>query len=291
VKQKMRLIVRTAVVITVIICLLAFSGVPALAANTANIAADFNAKKSPPRIVSITPASTSVLCTPDGTTTLRFTVRGFCSDGYQDLAKITAQIYKGTTATPAGALITVTANTPVDSKQADFTVDVIFQHYWMHGSDYAVTFRLFDQGGMTDTKASVAITYEPATGIAMDSTPTLLSFGDLNYTESSTATTNFHNSANTPISVAATAPSWTSDDPLASSILISSLQGKTTGAYAPMPIAAFGTSGVGTLSPGDGAPPASVTTTWQMTVPPETPTFVLVGEYSTTITLTATATG
>jgi hypothetical protein len=287
----MRLIVRTAVVITAIICLLAFSGVPALAASTANIAADFNAKKSPPRIISITPQTTSVQCTPDGTTTLRFIVRGFCSDGYQDLAKITAQIYKGTTATPAGTLVTVTANTPVDAKNADFTVIVTFHYYWMHGTDYGVNFRLFDQGGMTDTQAYSPITYEPMVGIAMDSTPTLLSFGDLNYTESGTATTNFHNSANTPISVAATAPSWTSDDPLASSILISSLQGKTTGAYAAMPITAFGTSGVGTLAPGDGAPPASVTTSWLMTVPPETPTFVLVGTYSTTITLTATATG
>ena len=186
--------------VVAVVCILAFSSMPALAASTANIAASFNTKASPPRIISITPASSSVLCTPDGTTTLRFTVRGYCSDGYEDLAKVTGQLYKGTTATPAGSIVTVSTKTMIDVKNADFTVNMTFPYYWLHGTDYAVTMKLFDQAGKTDTKASATITYTSATGVSMDSTPTLLNFGDLNYTESGTATTNFHNSANTPIS-------------------------------------------------------------------------------------------
>lgn len=290
----MRFLPNVVVVAIAIVCVLAFSSVPALAANTGTINAIFNADNTGPQIISITPMSASVPCTPDGTTTLRFTVR--CSDenGYQDLSRLEAQLYKGAI---AGPLVTVTTNTPVpgNPKEADYTVNIEFQYYWLHGADYTVKFTLYDTAGLTDTKTSGVITYEPAAGITVEHAPVTLNFGQLTYGKTSVPPQPavIHNSANTPISVGATAPDWKSSLSYGSPVPISSLYGGGNGAppaFVPMPIAILATSGVGTFG-SPGTPPAPITTSWYEVVPAKSPGFVLAGTYTTTITLTATSTG
>jgi hypothetical protein len=274
-----------------IICLLAFSSVPALAAK---IPGQFTAKNDKPKIDTITGA-TSVECNPDGTATLSFTVRCSDANGYQDLSKLEAQLYMGNN--KAGPLVTQTTKTSVSGlpKEADYVVSIVFQYYWLHG-DYKVTFTVSDQASETHTKDSNKITYLAAAGLTVDGSPNL-NFGTLDYavTSDPPQTASIHNSANTPIRVSAEASEWVSSLPgQGSPIPINSLKGKSTGAYQPMPIATLATSDVGTLSGGTGdmgARPASITTSWTATPPAQSDTFVLAGTYSTTITLTATATG
>lgn len=290
----MKGIYKIAATTVAIICMLAFSSVPTLAANTGAINMGFNAASSAPQIKTITPAGTSVTCTPDGTTPLSFTVIGFDAGGWQQLGKLTAQLVKG--ATNAGPVVTVATGTQSAAKEATYAVTVNFQYYWLHGTDYTVKFTLYDTGGKTDTQSSVALTYVPAAGLTVEGGA--INFATLNYSAtSSTSTSAIHNSANTPISVGATASDWQSDVNYASTVPISSLWGSSTSnptAQQMSPIATLATSSVGTLNGGtggQGTPPASVTTSWYVVVPAASDTFVLAGNYTTSTSLTATSTG
>jgi hypothetical protein len=277
-----------------IMCTLVFSSVPTLAADTGAINLGFNTAQSAPQIKTITPTATSLTCTPDGTTLLHFTVIGFSSGGWQQLARLEAQVMKG--AVNAGPVITVAAGTQSGAKEATYAVDAVFQYYWMHGSDYTVKFTLYNTNAQTDTQSSVALTYQPAAGLAVEGAA--IDFATLNYSQtSSTATSAVHNSANTPINIGATASAWQSDVGWASVVPVSSLWGSSTTNPTPQqmsPIATLATSGVGTLSGGTGGagtPPAAVTTSWYVVVPAASDTFVLVGNYTTSASLTATSTG
>ena len=140
------------------------------------------------------------------------------------------------------------------------------------------------------------MTYLPAAGITVE-TPSI-NFGTLNYSQTTPAyNASFHNSANTPISVGASGTQFVSDVLQASPVSMSALWGSSTTNPSPQqmsPIATLATSNVGTVSGGTGGfgtPPASVTSSWYVVVPPASPSFVFIGNYTTTVVLTATSTG
>jgi hypothetical protein len=285
----MRFSSQIAAAVVALACVLAFSSVPALAANTGTVDSTFAAANTAPKIDSVSPAGPySVTCNPDGTSTLTFTVRCFDANGNADLKQIDAQLQKGASA--VGPVVTVTSGTVVDAKRLDYTVTVTFQYYYTYGADWNVKFTLSDKSSATDTLTSAAITYVQAAGITIESpvSPNKLDFGTLTYGDtSSTQSAVVHNSANTPVSVAGSGPAFTSASSGASSVPISSLYGGTTTPTS-MPstvISSLPNGGLGT-SP---VPGYKVTTNWYVTVPAETPTFVLYGTYTTTVTLTATA--
>lgn len=288
--RKMRISGKIAAAAIALVCLLAFSSVPALAANTGTVDAAFAAGNAAPKIDNISPAGPySVSCNPDGTSTLTFTVRCFDANGNADLKQLDAQLQK--VATAVGPVVTVTSGTVVDAKRLDYSVTVTFQYYFTYGADWNVKFTVSDKSSATDTQTSAAITYVRAAGITIDSpvSPNKLDFGTLTYGGTSTPqqTSVVHNSANTPVAVAGNGPAFTSLSSGASSVPISSLFGGVTTPTS-MPstvISNLPNGGLGT-SP---APGYKVTTNWYVTVPAETPTFVLYGTYTTTVTLTATA--
>jgi hypothetical protein len=287
--RKMRISLKITAAAIALACVLAFSSMPALAANTGSVDAGYAAGNAAPKIDSVSPSGPySVSCNPDGTSTLTFTVRCFDANGNADLKQIDAQLQKGATA--VGPVVTVTSGTVVDAKRLDYTVTVTFQYYYTYGADWNVKFTLSDMSSATATQTSAAITYVQAAGITIESplSPNKLDFGTLLYgNTSSTQTVVVHNSANTPVSVAGTGPAFTSPASGASSVPISSLFGGTTTPTS-MPstvISSLPNGGQGTTP----VPGYKVTTNWYVTVPAETPTFVLYGNYTTTVTLTATA--
>jgi hypothetical protein len=285
----MKTISKIAATTVAIICMLAFSSVPALAAGSGNINLAFNSSHSGPQIKTITPSATTVTCNPDGTQTLAFHVIGFSSGGYQQLGRLDAQIMKGTAT--AGPIVSVASGTPQGAKDADYSISVVFQYYWLNGVDYKVRFTLYDLVSDFDTQDSVALTYAPAVGVTIEGST--VNFATLTYGQtSSVGTAALHNSANTPITIRADAPNWVSDVAFASPVPINSLSGSSDGItyYQMSPIITLATSGVGTLGPGSGSPPASITTSWRVSVPAASDTFVLVGNYTTAIQITATAT-
>jgi len=287
--RKMRISSKIAAAAIALACLLAFSSVPALAANTGTVDATFAAGNTAPKIDSVSPAGPySVSCNTDGTSTLMFTVRCFDANGNADLKQIDAQLIKGATA--VGPVVTVTSGTVVDAKRLDYTVTVTFQYYYTYGADWNVKFTLSDKSSATATQTSAAITYVKAAGITIDSplSPNKLDFGTLTYGDTSiTQSAVVHNSANAPVSVAGSGTAFTSTSSGASSVPISSLYGGTTTPTS-MPstvTSSLPNGGLGTTP----VPGYKVTTNWYVTVPAETPTFVLYGTYTTTVTLTATA--
>jgi hypothetical protein len=287
--RKMRISGKIAAAAIALACLLAFSSVPALAANTGTVDAAFAAGNTAPKIDSISPSGPySVSCNPDGTSTLTFTVRCFDANGNADLKQLDAQLQK--VATAVGPVVTVSSGTVVDAKRLDYTVTVTFQYYYTYGADWNVKFTVSDQSSATATQTSAAITYVKAAGITIESpiSPNKLDFGTLTYGDTSTTQTAVvHNSANTPVSVAGNGPAFTSPSSGASSVPISSLFGgvSTPTSMPSTVISNLPNGGLGT-SP---APGYKATTNWYVTVPAETPTFVLYGTYTTTVTLTATA--
>jgi hypothetical protein len=295
----MRISLKIATTAVAVLCMLAFTSVPALAANTGTISATFNTSNAAPSIVSITPSTTSLICNPDGTTPLTFTVLCRDPNGWQDLNHLVGQLYKSGSI-KAGPEFDITAKVESSSKEATFTISMNIPYWWPHDTG-SMLCTIYDNAGNSATRSSVVITYLPATGITIDGAG-LMDFGSLNYGQTSDPlrTKSFHNSANTPISVAATAPNWVSDDMHATTLTADSIWGGS-GSLQQMVMSGgggvidpIGTSGVGTLTGGAagyGAPPAPVVTSWQVVIPAETEGFTLVGNYTTTITLTATATG
>jgi hypothetical protein len=285
---------KIAATVVAVLCLLALSSVPALALSAGNINMSFNTASSAPQIVSITPATTSVVCTPDGVTWDTMTVVCFDAGGWQQLGALQAQLKSGDV--NAGTVVTVASGTSTDAKDASYVVTTNFQYYWLHASNYTAHCTISDINGRNATQSSVAMTYLPAAGITVE-TPAI-NFGTLNYSQtSSTYHANFHNSANTPISVGASGTQFVTDVPQGSNLQMSALWGSSTTnpTYQQMsPIATLATSYAGSLNGGtggQGTPPSFQGTAWYVVVPPASPTFVFIGNYTTTVVLTATSTG
>ena len=123
---------KIAATVVAVLCLLALSSVPALALSAGNINMSFNTASSAPQIVSITPATTSVVCTPDGTTPLIVTVVCFDAGGGQQLGALQMQLKSGDV--NAGTVVTVASGTSTDAKDASYVVTTNFQYYWLHSS-------------------------------------------------------------------------------------------------------------------------------------------------------------
>ena len=286
---------KIAATVVAVLCLLALSSVPALALSAGNINMSFNTASSAPQIVSITPTATSVVCIPDGAATLSMTVVCFDAGGWQQLGALQAQAKMGTT--NAGPMVTfASSGTSIDAKDSAYVCNGTFAYYWPHAANYTVQFTINDINGRTGTGTSVALTYLPAAGITVE-TPSI-NFGTLNYSQTTPAyNASFHNSANTPISVGASGTQFVSDVLQASPVSMSALWGSSTTNPTPQqmsPIATLATSNVGTLNGGTigfGTPPASVTSSWYVVVPPASPSFVFIGNYTATTVLTATSTG
>ncbi len=289
----MKFLPNIAAIAIAIVCVIAFSSVPALAAptGTGTIPGQFTADNLKPTITKVTPSGPqTVECTPDSTTTLTFTVTCFDANGYADLKQLDAQLQDGATA--VGPLVTVTSGKEVDAKTLDYTVNIVFQYYYTYGKNYQVEFTVSDQSLATGTRTSDPITYEQAAGITVES-PALLNLGTLTYGQTSAPpqTATIHNSANSPIRIDGAAPQWTSDKAAqgASPVSSTSLYGGYGGTYVDMGAASPGKTIITNEPNGVKTPPPSRTLSFYEVVPPETPSFVLYGVYTTTITLTATA--
>jgi hypothetical protein len=285
---------KIAATVVAVVCLLALSSVPALALSNGNINMSFNTASSAPQIVTITPTATSMVCTPDGYTPILMTVTCFDAGGWQQLGALQAQVKIGTT--NAGPVQTYTNAVAIDAKDATYAINGSAPYWWPHGTNFTVAFTINDINGRTGTGTSVALTYLPAAGITVE-TPSI-NFGTLNYSQTTPAyNASFHNSANTPISVGASGTQFVSDVLQASPVSMSALWGSSTTNPTPQqmsPIATLATSNVGTVNGGTigfGTPPASVTSSWYVVVPPASPSFVFIGNYTATTVLTATSTG
>ena len=286
---------KIAATVVAVLCLLALSSVPALALSAGNINMSFNTASSAPQIVSITPATTSVVCTPDGVTWETMTVVCFDAGGWQQLGALQAQAKMGTT--NAGPMDTfASSGTSIDAKDSAYVCNGTFAYYWPHAANYTVQFTINDINGRTGTGTSVALTYLPAAGITVE-TPSI-NFGTLNYSQTTPAyNASFHNSANTPISVGASGTQFVTDVFQGSNLPMSALWGWSSTNTTPQqmsPIATLATSYAGSLNGGtggQGTPPSFQGTAWYVVVPPASPTFVFIGNYTTTVVLTATSTG
>jgi len=285
---------KIAATVVAVLCLLALSSVPALALSAGNINMSFNTASSAPQIVTITPTATSMVCTPDGYTPILMTVTCFDAGGWQQLGALQAQVKIGTT--NAGPVITYTNAVAIDAKDATYAINGSAPYWWPHGTNYTAQFTINDINGRTGTGTSVALTYLPAAGITVE-TPSI-NFGTLNYSQTTPAyNASFHNSANTPISVGASGTQFVSDVLQASPVSMSALWGSSTTNPTPQqmsPIATLATSYAGSLNGGtggQGTPPSFQGTAWYVVVPPASPTFVFIGNYTTTVVLTATSTG
>jgi len=290
----MKISSKIAATVVAVVCLLALSSVPALALSNGNINMSFNTASSAPQIVTITPTATSMVCTPDGYTPILMTVTCFDAGGWQQLGALQAQVKIGTT--NAGPVQTYTNAVAIDAKDATYAINGSAPYWWPHGTNYTAQFTINDINGRTGTGTSVPMTYLPAAGITVE-TPSI-NFGTLNYSQTTPAyNASFHNSANTPISVGASGTQFVSDVLQASPVSMSALWGSSTTNPTPQqmsPIATLATSNVGTVSGGTGGfgtPPASVTSSWYVVVPPASPSFVFIGNYTATTVLTATSTG
>ena len=254
----------------------------------------FNTASSAPQIVTITPTATSIVCTPDGYTPILMTVTCFDASGWQQLSSLQAQVKIGTT--NAGPVQTYTNAVAIDAKDATYAINGSAPYWWPHGTNYTAQFTINDINGRTGTGTSVPMTYLPAAGITVE-TPAI-NFGTLNYSQtSSTYHANFHNSANTPISVGASGTQFVTDVFQGSNLPMSALWGWSSTNTTPQqmsPIATLATSYAGSLNGGtggQGTPPSFQGTARYVVVPPASPTFVFIGNYTTTVVLTATSTG
>lgn len=278
--------IKIATTLVAVMCALAFSSVPTLAANTGSIDAGLAAAGAPPTIVSVSPSGPyTVTCNPDGTATQAFTVRVSCANGVAELKQLDAQLQKGGGA--VGSVVTVTSGAQVNAKTLDYSIAVTFRYYYTYGSDWTVKFTATTQGGKTATQTSAAITYVKAAGITIESpvSPSKLDFGTLDYGQTSSQVPSVvHNSANAPVSVTGAGSDFTSPATGASPIPIGSLYAGSTPMGGTV-VSSLPNGGVGATPD----PSYKVTTNWHVTVPAETTDFVLYGTYSTTVTLTATA--
>jgi hypothetical protein len=223
------------------------------------------------------------------------TVVCFDAGGWQQLGALQAQAKMGTT--NVGPLYTfASSGTSIDAKDSAYVCNGTFAYYWPHAANYTVQFTINDINGRTGTGTSVALTYLPAAGITVE-TPSI-NFGTLNYSQTTPAyNASFHNSANTPISVGASGTQFVTDVFQGSNLPMSALWGWSSTNTTPQqmsPIATLATSYAGSLNGGtggQGTPPSFQGTAWYVVVPPASPTFVFIGNYTTTVVLTATSTG
>lgn len=269
--------------------------VPVMAAP--NISGVFNANSVAPQFISITDSlSKTVSCIPDGvhndvmTVTVKDTNAGGAGP---NVANVTLSLV-GSDATVYATVVSTTGVVQADNTLEVFTVNVPFQYYNpAANSPYHVTATVYDINGLSASGSLAGITYQPATGMTIDS-GAALSFGTLNLGQtapSTPSTTTFHNSANTAWNLNGWASNWTSN-----------AGGQSISATTLSAISGTGPQNLGqpTLNGGTGVtidagiyqgglnPPAEPSLSWSEQLP-ASGVVPFVGQYTTGITATAVA--